>query len=172
MVPGGALVLDLGCGLGFLRNHLDPSCGYIGVDCLKPDCVDRFDRFVQADLARGDWHRELEAALPARPDVITLAAVLEHVDDCTALLVRCGSLLREQGMIVGTTPHPCGRRLHEALAAMGICSRSGAREHRSFLDRADLSEHADACGGRLDHYKTFLFGLNQLFVIRFGGLHG
>ncbi len=55
--------------------------------------------------------------------------------------------------------------MHRFLSKFYLCSRHGAEEHKSFLDREGLQRLAMGSGGDLRTYKRFLFGLNQLFVI-------
>lgn len=76
-------------------------------------------------------------------------------------------MLNSTGSIVGTTPHPPGRQIHDTLSKLGLLSRLAAEEHEKFLDRGAINEMAIDSGGQLIQYKRFLLGLNQLFVIDF-----
>lgn len=167
-VPDGARILDLACGAGFLRNHLPAHCKYFGVDVLTPPQPERFDAYVQTDLSRPAWTDAVRAELPEQPTVLTAIAFLEHLSEPATFLQQCRSLLPDgQGLMLGTTPHPRGRKIHELLASVGICSRHGADDHEDFLGHRELSEAAAQAGGQLIDYGIFLAGLNQRFAIQF-----
>lgn len=161
-----SIVLDLACGNGFLGRFLPAGCRYFGVDRI-PAAGGSFERFVLADLLSPETPQTLRETVGEDVDYITCAAFLEHIDDPAAFLRAYRPLLRESGQVVGTTPHPRGRRLHDTLASVYLCSRSGAAEHERFLSRSDLREIAGSAGGSLERFNTFLFGLNQLFVFSF-----
>ncbi len=156
------MVLDLACGAGFLRDFLPGHCRYFGVDRIPPPDVTRFDAFFSAELTHPDIFQRLNQWLPEQADVITLLAFLEHVKDPTTILKGIKPLLKGSGKVVLTTPHPMGRNLHDALARIYICSRSGAAEHERFFNRTDLAEIADRAGYRTQSYRRFLLGLNQV----------
>jgi 2-polyprenyl-3-methyl-5-hydroxy-6-metoxy-1,4-benzoquinol methylase len=164
-IPEGATVLDLACGDGFLRQHLPPGCTYLGVDRVAPTSVNAFHRFLCLDLQSDGAIDSIGAWLDEPPGIITSIAFLEHIADPGAFLAGFRRLLDRPGHWVGTTPHPRGRRLHDSLSRLYLCSRSGALEHEEFLNRSDLERMASASGGTLSRYRSFLFGLNQLFDI-------
>jgi SAM-dependent methyltransferase len=167
-IPLGSVVLDLACGSGQLRHYLTPDCRYMGADRSSAASAALGGQFLAIDLARLDAFAEVDRWLPLRPQVIILTAILEHIGDPGALLAACSTLLPPQGLIVGTTPHPRGRFLHDAFARCGLCSREAANEHETFLGHSALSAAAVAAQLELFVYKQFLCGLNQVFVLRKG----
>lgn len=50
-------------------------------------------------------------------------------------------------------------------ARAGLCSPEAQDEHRALLDRAGLAACAAESGLRVQAYRTFLLGLNQLAVL-------
>ncbi|MBZ0110961.1 MAG: class I SAM-dependent methyltransferase [Thermoanaerobaculia bacterium] len=168
LIPPGSTVLDFACGDGFLRQHLPPGCTYLGIDRVAPTTVTPFHRFLSLDLQSEGATEQIAEWLDEPPGIITSIAFLEHISDPGAFLTDFRSLLDRQGRWLGTTPHPRGRRLHDSLSRLYLCSRSGAQEHEDFLDRSDLERIAIASGGTLSRHETFLFGLNQLFEIFYG----
>jgi len=166
-------VLDIGCGAGYLADFLSTDAIYYGVDKTpfwqgrgKEDkSVNQ--NFIIADLENPSSFAEVGKKIGVKADVIVLAAFLEHIPNPNTFLADAMSLLKPGGRFIGTTPHPIGREMHDLLAKLGIASRAAAEEHHQFLDKKELAAVSDAIGGELTHYKRFLFGLNQLFVISF-----
>ena len=162
-----SVVLDLACGAGYLSSFLPSHCTYYGVDRIARPHHDFFDDFLHLDLSTPGSFDTLRQWLPEKPTYITLVAFLEHIKGHASFLAQCKELLDQEGEIVGTTPHPRGRFLHDGLSKLYLCSRSGAEEHEDFLAREDLENIAHAIGGNLKKYRSFLLGLNQLFVVNF-----
>ena len=165
-VPAGSLVLDIACGSGQLARYLPTGCEYRGVDRSSAAAAALGDQFLQIDLAQTGAFAEVEKWLPGRPNVIALTAILEHVSDPHKLLAPCANLLAPNGFIVGTTPHPRGRSIHDMFAKIGLCSREAANEHETFLNRDAIAASASNTPMSLLIYKQFLFGLNQVFVFQ------
>ena len=164
LIKANDVVLDLACGNGFLREHLPQGCRYFGVDRIVSSMPGHFDSFAQIDISRPDAFDQIRQWLPDQPTVITLAAFLEHLKHPAGILKVCQRLCEKRTRIVGTTPHPRGRAIHDSLARLGICSRGGAEEHETFLDQSKLSKAGEEAGLTLVYYRQFLCGLNQLFV--------
>jgi 2-polyprenyl-3-methyl-5-hydroxy-6-metoxy-1,4-benzoquinol methylase len=163
-VPGGARVLDVGCGLTDLAERFE---SYIGCD-RDPDILaaqrERFpeNEFFEWDIGRDAAPAALDAKAPF--ERILLLAVLEHVSDPSAILSRLSPLLSPAGRLIATTPHPLGRLPLEVGAALGLLSSHAHDEHESLLDRTALEEAGRSAGVSLTVYRRFLFGLNQLAV--------
>ena len=159
---GHGRLLDIGCGTGTLA-HLVDSTRYLGVDQDEESIA----------IARNFFptHRFLTLAefiqLPNENQFERIAglAVIEHVEDPQKWLAWLRTLLKPGGQVVLTTPHPSVRHLHEFGARIGLFSREGAKEHRELIDRDRMIHLASATGFRVRHFRRFLFGCNQLFVL-------
>jgi 2-polyprenyl-3-methyl-5-hydroxy-6-metoxy-1,4-benzoquinol methylase len=161
-------VLDLGCGSGQLRLHLPGSCKYYGIDRVTPShSPTPSSKFINLDLFADDAITQLREQVATPVDYITCIAFLEHIAHPAEFLAKFSPLLRKKGRLVGTTPHPRGRIVHDTLAKVGLLSRSAAEEHETFLGEKELLEAGSQSGGKLIVYKTFLFKLNQLFIIEY-----
>lgn len=163
----GSVVLDLACGEGYLSKFLPSSCKYYGVDKVFNNPSNKFTQFIKLDLLESGSVGELQKWLPEKPDYITCVAFVEHMNNPVNFINQYSQLLKNKGFIIGTTPHPCGRLIHESLSKVYLCSQHGADEHEQFLDKNDIQELALASSGTLLTYKRFLFGLNQLFRIKY-----
>ena len=166
-IEAGAVVLDLGCGAGYLAEFLPSGCCYIGIDRVLPPRIDRFARFIQLDLNAPGAIHAARSWLRVKPRYLTCAAVVEHLETPLELIQSFVDLIEPGGFLVGTTAHPRGERLHASLARMGLCSSDAANEHHRFLDYDGIRQLAECSGGRLVVYHQFLMRLNQLFVVQY-----
>jgi 2-polyprenyl-3-methyl-5-hydroxy-6-metoxy-1,4-benzoquinol methylase len=155
-------LLDIGCGTGELARYVD-STRYFGVDrdeesiaiARKQFPTHHFLTLAEFSAAPGD----------SQFDQVIGLAVIEHIDDPQQWLAWLRTLLKAGGRVILTTPHPSGRRLHELGARLSLFSREGAKEHRELIDRHRMTELAEASGFRLRHFRRFLLGGNQLFIL-------
>lgn len=156
-------VLDVGCGTGLLAEWIAPN-RYVGVD---PDAA-------SLALARrcNGGHR-FESVLPGeeeqgRFDTIAVLAVIEHVPHLEYFMRGLVGYLADSvdASLVLTTPHPWTEGLHQLGAWGGLFSRAADDEHQALLNRDKLADLGLASGLRLAQYRRFLFGANQLAVLR------
>jgi len=171
-IPPGTRVLDLACGAGSLAQHLSAECQYFGVDRIRFTSTAKTNapsncRLLEADLADADTPTRIADWMNTPPQCITMLAFLEHLKDPASVVRKYATLLAPGGRILGTTPHPIGRRLHDSLARIYLCSADGAEEHEAFLGRDELTALASAVGAKLTKYDRFLYGLNQFFELTF-----
>ena len=166
-IKKNSTVLDLACGAGYLSKFLPEGCKYYGVDRIPAPETDKFSDFINLDLSEASSLARIREWIPKEPDYITCVAFVEHISNPTEFISEYSSLLKKRGKLVGTTPHPYGRLIHECMSRLYLCSRHGADEHEKFLGKNEIKEIALASGGNLITYIRFLFGLNQLFIIEY-----
>ncbi len=150
-------VLDFGCGVGTLADICDPA-GYVGVD-NDPRKI---------EIARRDRPRHrFETAVPEgeRFDTVAALAFIEHVHDPAGYLRRFAGLLGAGGRIVLTTPHPSLEWVHTWGAKAGLFSHAAHDEHEELINKARMADLLAGTGMRLQVYRRFLLGANQLFVL-------
>ncbi len=162
-IPPGANILDVGCDDAALLERLPAFQSYVGLDrgaaVIERD-RQRFRRehvtFIRADLAGFSWPGPLF-------DVVVMAAVLEHLDGLAPALDRLYPLVAENGALVATTPAASARFILHAGAAVRLFARDSLNEHKNYFRRRDFLGLA---GWKLETYRLFEFGLNQLLVLR------
>jgi 2-polyprenyl-3-methyl-5-hydroxy-6-metoxy-1,4-benzoquinol methylase len=152
-------ILDFGCGVGVLAG----ICGnenYTGVD-IDEESV-KIAKASYPDL-------EFTCKLPEDEqfDVVVMMAIIEHIDDPIELLKKFSALLKPNGKIVLTTPHPSVEAIHTFGSKIKLFSSNAAEEHENLFDRKSMNNSLEKAGLNLLHYKRFLFGANQLFIAGF-----
>ncbi|HYS95101.1 MAG TPA: class I SAM-dependent methyltransferase [Chthoniobacterales bacterium] len=163
---GKGRLLDIGCGTGTLANHVN-STRYLGVDqdeesiAIAKNLFPTHRFLTLAEFAQSPNQNEFER--------IVGLAVIEHVEDPQRWLAWLRTLLKPGGQVVLTTPHPSVRQLHEFGGLIGLFSREGAMEHRDLINRHRMIQLAETSGFRVRHFRRFLSGCNQLFVLEATG---
>ena len=142
-------------GMGNTGSHLDIGCG----DCLfllRSPC----ERRVGLDT-RYDDHVVDRLDFPDSSfDNVTMLAVIEHMENPVAIVREVHRVLRPGGRFVVTTPRRAAEQFIR-LYSKDIDADEGG--HEDNLDEAKMNE-LTAGLMRPVMYRTFLFGLNQLFV--------
>lgn len=162
-IPAGSRVLDVGCDDGALSALLPAGCRYVGIDSREDLVRGNAERrgcdgvaFVRAEFPAFDWPG------PAF-DRIVLAAVLEHLPGLEPALAKLASLLEAGGLLLITTPAPAAHFVLRAGAAVRLFARDSLAEHQRYYRKNDFLGLA---GWRLERYRRFELGLNQLAVLR------
>ena len=158
-------LLDIGCGWeARLLKEVEPYIhrGF-GVDFKAPKILTDKIHTISATL---------EDSLPfedASFDLITLLAVLEHLDHPLPILRECARLLRPGGAILLTVPSWRAKPVLEFLAfRLGIVSADEIRDHKRYFNREDLFEllgEVDSLSIKRHEYFQFGFN-NQLVAIK------
>jgi SAM-dependent methyltransferase len=105
MVGSGGRVLEVGCSVGHVTEHLVAAGNtVVGVE-VDPEAADLARRFA-ADVIVADIDRTpLSALVEPGFDVVVLGDVLEHLRDPAAALADAVSLLSPDGKVVLSVPH-------------------------------------------------------------------
>jgi glycosyltransferase involved in cell wall biosynthesis len=128
IVPAGSVVLDLGCGAGWLAQELQrKACRVTGVDLLPQPRAAGLERYFQADL------NEFELPLGREFDYVVLSDVVEHLPDPAHLLTQTRKYLKEDGYLVMSVPNI-------ALWTCRLALLAGRFEYtdRGIMDRTHL----------------------------------
>jgi SAM-dependent methyltransferase len=167
----GRRVLDVGCGLGQLLDYLPGSVVRVVLLDVSPERREfvhqRMSRLgIKAEFFVGNINQENAPVPPGPFDTVVMGALLEHLSPPIYALANIASVLDDQGRLVLTTPGPLGGRLHRWGSYLGLTSAEAADEHRSFYGYSELRALLEENGFKIEQYKRFLFGLNQLLVAR------
>jgi len=154
-------VLDVGCGTGYLANYIEPQ-NYTGFD-ISIDLIK-----IAKNLH--PFHK-FSTSMPSddcKFDTIIGLAVIEHIKEPITLMNQLTGLLSNDSnsKIILTTPNPKFEWIHDYGSKINLFSRHANEEHESLLDYWMLNEIAKKSNLKLIVYKKFLFGANQLFILK------
>lgn len=168
---GDVTLIDFGCGQDtllytYLLAEFPDSARrlrYIGVDPL----VAAEKKHNNAQILRKKFET---VSLPQKADLITMFAVLEHVDDPVLLLKKALTSLRTGGHMIITTPSPRAKLILEFLAyGIGYISKREIDEHKRYPTRSSLFGYVKALQHEgffiTAYHEYFECGLNNLFII-------
>lgn len=155
-----SLVLDIGCGSGDFRKYLK-GCDYFGINLFKAWSGKRNNLVVCDVMQNIPYHFD-----KIKFDYVIALAFLEHVKNPEIFFKLVKPVLKKNGKIIITTPHPISRNIHDIGAKLGFFSCGASEEHEKFIELKTMMSWAKKEGFKLISYKRFLFGLNQLLIIK------
>ena len=165
-VPGCRL-LDVGCGwearlLRELEPYIASGCG---IDFKAPALDTPKLRTIAA---------RLDERLPFDSesfDVVTMLAVLEHLEKPAHIMREIARLLRPGGRLLLTVPSWYAKPVLEFLAfKLGLVNPEEIRDHKTYFNRADLLRLVAGCGGLVvERHRYFQAGMNNYLVCRKSG---
>lgn len=157
----GSVVVDIGCGhtphlLNRLQHYI--KHGY-GIDPLIRNKT--FPKFKLLSQLLAD-KVPLRSSLA---DFVTMAAVLEHVDQPKAILAEAYRILKPGGKLLLTTPSHLNKPLLEFLSfGLGLVSTREIGEHKRYFWKKELVASIKKTGFKKIKHQYFEFWLNN-FVI-------
>lgn len=155
--PGDRL-LDVGCyDRSLIDRALPRIASAVGMDAIVEPGSDE-----RVELLRGHFPEDSRFE-DAAFDCIVLLAVLEHVDDPTALARECDRLLAPGGRVIVTVPHPLVDGILDVLMFLRVIDGMSTEEHHGF-DVARTASIFEAAKLPLLREQRFQLGLNRLFV--------
>ena len=158
----GSRVLDVGCYDGALFSRFsDRIVRGVGVDPALVTSGRRGPFDFVADTFPTDRLED------ERFDVVTLLAVLEHVDASGLAEWRdaCLRHLTPGGLVVATVPSPRVDDLLDVLGRLHLIAGMAVHEHHGF-DPKDVPQAFSGPTMQLETEEPFELGLNNLFVFR------
>lgn len=145
-----------------MGQYCDPNT-YLGFDIDNQSLTIARDNHPKLTFTD---HSPLKNQSDETFDSIFLLVLIEHVDDPSSLLFSLKNLLCEDGCMVITTPHPSFEWVHRLGAGLGIFSVEASEEHKKLLGKEFFKKLGSKSKFNIVVYERFLFGANQLIVLR------
>ena len=101
-------------------------------------------------------------------DIVTMLAVLEHMDQPVAICAEAARVLKPGGKLVLTVPGKRARPILEFLSyRLGIISRTEIEDHNNYYDLPELKILVAKIDNlRIMKHSSFQLGMNNFCVIR------
>ncbi|MEY4457260.1 MAG: hypothetical protein RLY15_1524 [Bacteroidota bacterium] len=157
-------LLDIGCGWNAeLLNDLEPYISRgVGIDFKAPD---------SPSSKITTYKSYLNEALPFKNnefDIVTMLAVLEHLENPAAVLSEIQRVLKKDGLLILTVPSWIAKPILEFLAfKLGIVDKNEILDHKRYFNRYDLFDlFSNFKKLKIKKHKYFQLGCNNLLVAK------
>lgn len=155
-LPRGGVLVDVGCDyppkiINMVKYDMD-FC--IGLDSEVPNVVLENVELKQCFIKKT---LPVESELA---DVVTMLAVLEHMEYPRAVIQEIYRILKPGGIILLTVPSLANRPLLEMFARVGLVRKEMIRQHKNYFSIKQLTELLSMAGFRSVHGHLFQLGLN------------
>lgn len=156
--------LDVGCGVnGKLVKEFSPNVEKIfGLD-------KKVNEFVERNMVvkKHNFNKEPMPFTDNFFDIITMLAVLEHVDRREYVLTEIYRILKPEGVLLLTVPTWTAKPILEFLAfKIGVINAEEVTDHKTYFWKNELSELVLRAGFRKDKIKMSYFELGvNLFLL-------
>ncbi|MEX1027494.1 MAG: class I SAM-dependent methyltransferase [Candidatus Paceibacterota bacterium] len=159
-------VLDMGCGPAEILAETDVVVrSYFGIDHSANVVVANRQRFPEHQFRVADVDDDC-FDIDGKFDRILMIALVEHVYNLKHLFKQACGLLKPDGKVIITTPTPFGNDLvHRIGAKLGLFAQSAADDHICVFNRKRFQILARDFDLRIEKYRTFELGCNQLVVL-------
>jgi len=157
-------LLDVGCGFNhkFLYT-VEPWISHgTGIDFKVPEVRSKKIRTIQATL---------NETLPFAEnsfDIVTMLAVLEHLDRPREICREIVRVLKPGGRLVLTVPGKWAKPVLEFLSfRLGIVNRVEIEDHKKYYDLLELEELVQSAGNLIIvKHALFQLGMNNFCVMK------
>lgn len=152
-------VLDLGCNSGDLSEFIMAQ-SYVGIDL-----DDQALAFAKNKYSQYDFFNNLNCfGNDIKFDSIAMLAVIEYFKDRVFEYRKLRTYLRLNGILIITTPNSKMLYLRSVLANLGLLANKERAQRINLPSIEEIKNDLSEAGFRIIHSKSFLFGMNQLFV--------
>lgn len=159
-IPSNGILLDIGCGktATFLKTISKRIKQGYGVDFKVPN--QRFGNIQTIQLQLSDSLPFEDASI----DVVTMLAVLEHIENEKEILREIHRVLKDSGRLVLTVPSVWSQPVLEFLSyKLKIVDEAEIRDHKRYYDREKLRQVLVEESG----FKNFFHQYFQLWMNNF-----
>ncbi|MGG6263958.1 class I SAM-dependent methyltransferase [Leptolyngbya sp. AN03gr2] len=162
-IPSDARVLDIGCGRSAtLLKAIAPRIDYgVGVDFKVSPAKTGNIETIPLKL-------DHELPFPDQSfDVVTMLAVLEHIEHETPILQEVYRVLKDSGKLILTVPSVRAKPVLEFLAyRLKIVDEAEIRDHKRYYDRQTL-QHVmlKEAPFQFFQHQYFQFGMNNFCLV-------
>lgn len=164
-------VLDIGCGYAYILDLLNKNTEYVGIDIDDHLAGLILDKAKSKNIAASFYHVDIESeALPnlnKKFDTITMIAVIEHLKYPRNILDQVGSYLKEDGLLIISTPSVSAEIVHTLGAKVGLFCKEAVEKHIKFYNYNSMYNLLKSVNFEIIGFHKFELGMNQLFIAKF-----
>lgn len=160
-------LLDIGCGWeAKLLKSVEPYIASgVGIDFKAPEIADANGGGKLRTISM-----TLEKELPfedASFDVVTMIAVLEHLEHPIEIVSEINRVLKPDGALIITVPSVWSQPVLEFLSfGLGIVSKDEIADHKLYHNRLSLEFIAKNTGFTVEEHRYFQLYMNNFCIFK------
>lgn len=163
-------ILDVGCGT-FLdrvvtKGWIEERTRYTGIDVNEQLIRELKARYPQQEFYHLDIQGEKLPRFASSFNTVLLIAVIEHFLEPEAALANIKALLKDDGILVITTPTLLGDKIQGIFSLGHVDKPPLYCPHVRIYNKESLTNLLSSAGFSVIIYRKFQFGGNQLFICR------
>ena len=148
---------DIGCGknASLIRGLTDTIERGVGLDSrTKSEIIGNIET-IPSNL-------ENTLPLPSETfDLVTVLAVLEHIENDSRLLAECHRILKKGGRILITVPTKANKPVGEFISyKLKLINPHHYRDHKRYYDKRKLGSDLERAGFKERRLQYWEFGMN------------
>lgn len=155
-VPSGGVLVDIGCDdppltINMYKDRMD--------HCFGLDAEVQNREYENVTLINAFFKK----TIPLESDlanVITMLAVLEHLDYPQAIANELYRILKPGGVLLLTVPSPMSKPILELMAMFHVVRPEMIAQHKNYFTHENLKEIFSKAGFRQVAVESFQFGVN------------
>lgn len=156
-IKKGAVMCDIGCGknASLVTGLAEDLKKGVGLDARTENETRGNIETMSADL-------ENKLPLPSETfDLVTVLAVLEHIENDSKLLGECHRILKKDGKILITVPTKANRPVGEFISyKLKLINPDHYHDHKRYYDKKRLRGDLDRAGFKNSRLEYWEFGMN------------
>lgn len=163
--PGKIVVCDIGCGSD--GNFLKKTSNFL-TKGFSFDKEANFYNDAKIKLDNADFEKEKIPLKEATVDIVTMLAVLEHLENPENILREIIRILKLNGFLTLTTPTVRAKSILQFLAALRIINKKAISEHKKYYSQNEIEELLLNSGFQEENLelKHFELGFNSLVLAK------
>ena len=159
-------VLDIGCGHTQLPDKLSGVTSYTGIDISEKAVAYGRRTYPHYTFRRLNLDSDPMPSFESQFDTVVMTAVLEHLHQPSQVIRAIRPLLKDDGLLLVTTPTPLGDFAHQIGSRIRLFYTEAIVGHVKIFSQNELRQLLSDAGYEIERYQRFVFGLNHFVVCR------
>ena len=155
-------VLDIGCGPAKAITYKNVS-KYYGIELNKKDVIKLSKKYPRGIFYSKNLEKD-EINLKEKVNVVIMSAFIEHIFNYENSILQAVKNLKNDGIIVITTPTKFGDKVHRFGASIGLFSKEAVEDHKKMFTKKDFEEISKKFNLKIRNFSYFELFCNQLVV--------
>ena len=156
------ILVDVGCGRqAFLGWKVPATSKYYGIDLDVPEVT-----IKNVALKKGSDKDIIRILGQKKVDKIFALALVEHLQEPDIFLRNAWRILKNNGLLIITTPPPNSKPILELISKMKLIDKREIEEHKFYFTPDSIVKLLNDERFEIVFKRSFLLGFNNLYVAK------